>query len=115
MSALLSVHALSKAYGSQPLFEGISFSIFSGYRIGLVGLNGCGKSTLLKILVGLEKQDEGALSLRPGLRIGYASQAPEFPALPLEAALLAQPSPGDETERLTRARILLSKAQFSDF
>jgi ATP-binding cassette subfamily F protein uup len=113
--SLISVHALSKAFGSQPLFEQISFSIFPGDRIGLVGLNGCGKSTLLKILVGLEKQDEGAISLRPGLRIGYASQSPEFPPLPLEAVLMEQPAPGDEIERLTRARILLSKAQFPDF
>lgn len=53
-------------------------SIFSGDRIGLIGLNGCGKSTLLKILSGLEKEDRGIIAAQRGLKIGYLSQDCEF-------------------------------------
>ena len=44
----------------------------------MIGPNGAGKSTLLRILAGLEKQDDGALSLRRGLRVGYLAQQDLF-------------------------------------
>lgn len=115
MSSLLGAHFLSKSYGTQVLFEGISFTIIQGDRIGLLGPNGAGKSTLLKILMGLDQPDEGKISRRQGLRVGYASQVPEFPSDTLENILLQQVPHGDEIEMLTRARILLGKAQFTDF
>ncbi len=115
MTTLLGIHSLSKSFGSDHLFEDISFSISEGDRIGLIGPNGSGKSTLLKILMGLEKADSGTISKKQGLRIGYASQSPHFPDLSLEEVLLAAGGPGDELETLTKARILLGKTQFSDF
>lgn len=115
MSSLIGIHSLSKAYGTQILFKDISFTICQGDRIGLLGPNGAGKSTLLKILIDQEKPDEGNISRRQGLRVGYASQSPEFPAESLEDVLTQEIKHGDETEILTRARILLGKAQFTDF
>lgn len=113
---LLGLHSLSKSYGTQTLFEDISFTICQGDRIGLLGPNGAGKSTLLKLLMGFEQPDSGSISRRQRLRVGYASQVPEFPAMTLEEVLLEQQAPGgDEIEHLTRARILLGKAQFTDF
>ncbi|NNM44065.1 MAG: ABC-F family ATP-binding cassette domain-containing protein [Chlamydiae bacterium] len=114
MSALLGIHSLSKSYGTQVLFCDISFTVSEGDRIGLVGPNGAGKSTLLKIIMGLEHEDEGHISKRGSLRIGYASQAPEFPSKSLEEVLLDQNLQGDPVELLTRARVLLGKAQFTD-
>src|SRR5437870_1872856 len=111
MSSLLGIHSLSKSYGTQVLFEDISFTITQGDRIGLLGPNGSGKSTLLKILMNLEQPDKGYISRRQGLRVGYAGQDTEFPSLSLEEVLINQDLHGDETELLTRASILLGKAQ----
>lgn len=115
MSSLLDANSLKKSFGSKDLFKNISFTLCKGDRIGLLGPNGSGKSTLLKILAGLESPDQGTLSKRQGMVLGYASQAPEFASLSLEKTLLAACPPGDETELLTRARTTLSKMQFPDF
>lgn len=115
MSSLIGIHTLSKSFGSRLLFNGISLTISKGERIGLLGPNGAGKSTLLKILMGIEPQDGGEISKKKGLKIGYASQVPDFPNLTIEEVLKEAASPGDLHEVETRARILLGKAQFEDF
>lgn len=115
MSALLGIHSLSKSYGTKTLFDNISFTISTGDRIGFIGPNGSGKSTLLKILMDQESSDSGSISRRQNLRVGYAGQSPQFKDEPLESVMLSNALPGDPHERLTQARILLGKAQFSDF
>src|SRR5580704_14766109 len=76
---LLSCTSLSKSFGARPLFEGVSFGVDEGERLGMIGPNGSGKSTLLKILAGLEAPDTGELTLRKNLRLGYVAQADAFP------------------------------------
>jgi len=115
MTSLLGIHSLSKAYGTQVLFEGISFTLSEGDRIGLLGPNGSGKSTLLKILVDEEQSDEGHVTRRKGLRLGYASQDPEFSSMSLEDAAAQYVQGRDNISIRTRAHTLLSKAQFTDF
>jgi ATP-binding cassette subfamily F protein uup len=39
---LLSCEGISKVYGVHPLFEGLSFGLAEGDRVGLVGPNGSG-------------------------------------------------------------------------
>lgn len=114
MTALLGIHSLSKSFGTQRLFQDISFTISQGDRIGLVGPNGSGKSTLLKILVSNEEPDSGTVSRRQGLTCSYASQSPEFPSLPLETLLVREISREDQLDLLTQARILLGKCGFLD-
>jgi ATP-binding cassette subfamily F protein uup len=114
MIPLLGIQSLAKSFGTHFLFEGISFSLERGNRVGLIGPNGSGKSTLLKILSGLEEPDEGSITRKDGVRLGYACQEPEFPALPIEEIMVQSPLAGDAIELSTRAQILLGKAQFED-
>ena len=73
---LLSAENLSKAYGERILFSGLSFGINQGQKIALVARNGTGKSTLLDILAGKQPPDEGQVTFRKGLKIGYLEQEP---------------------------------------
>jgi ATP-binding cassette, subfamily F, member 3 len=72
---MLTVHNLSKAYGLNPLFKNVTFSVNPGDRVGLIGPNGCGKSTLLRLIIGEEQPDGGAVTFTPSdLRLGYLAQ-----------------------------------------
>jgi ATP-binding cassette subfamily F protein uup len=96
MTLFLNCQSLSKSFGNRTLFANLSFSIFSGDRVGLIGPNGSGKSTLLKILSGSELQNSGTVSARRGLKVGYVPQTCGFPDKRPEDILLSSFAPGDE-------------------
>lgn len=79
MNPYLQVENLTKSFGDLVLFEQISFGIAEGQRIGLIAKNGSGKTTLLNILSGKEGYDEGKITFRKGLRVGYLEQSPYYP------------------------------------
>ncbi|MFM7021820.1 MAG: ABC-F family ATP-binding cassette domain-containing protein [Flavobacteriales bacterium] len=74
----LSVENISKAFDERVLFEGVSFGLEKGDRVALVAKNGAGKSTLFKILMGKILHDEGNVSFRDNLKIGWLEQDPKF-------------------------------------
>jgi ATP-binding cassette, subfamily F, member 3 len=76
--SLLVGAGLSKWYGPNEIFSGLSFAIPHEARIGLVGANGVGKTTLLRILAGLEEASAGMVRLAKGAKIGYLPQRPEI-------------------------------------
>lgn len=78
MAMLVNAHQISKAFGARPLFEGVTFAIETGERVGLIGPNGAGKSTLLRILAAQDEPDSGRVSLQRGLRVGFLEQVPQF-------------------------------------
>lgn len=65
---------LKIGYGDKVVLSGVSFSIRSGERIGILGVNGAGKSTLVKAIVGELTPMSGELRRGQGLEIGYFAQ-----------------------------------------
>ncbi len=76
--SLITVNSLSKSFGAEDLFSGVSFSVAKGARLALVGPNGIGKTTLLRILIGEEEPSSGTVTRAKNLRIGYLSQEADF-------------------------------------
>ncbi|MEX0981124.1 MAG: ABC-F family ATP-binding cassette domain-containing protein [Bacteroidales bacterium] len=74
----LSVENISKAYGVQVLFEGITFGLERGDKTALIARNGAGKTTLLRILSGKESTDTGEFKIRNGIRTAFLEQSPEL-------------------------------------
>ena len=79
MVSYLQVENLTKSFGDLVLFNDISFGVAEGQRIGLIAKNGSGKTTLLNILAGIEGYDDGKITYRRDLRVGYLEQSPKYP------------------------------------
>ena len=117
MAFLFRCDSISKTYGPRHLFTDISIGFEEGERTGLIGPNGSGKSTLLKILAGLEHPDDGTLTLRRNLRLGYLSQADTFGPNSTIRTVLAEAIDDphlDDHDRDVRVAILVDKVGFAD-
>ena len=74
----LSAENISKAFSDRWLFRNVTFGIGKGEKVALVGANGSGKSTLLNVLASALPPDEGRVSLRKEISIGFLGQSPVF-------------------------------------
>jgi ABC transport system ATP-binding/permease protein len=72
----LSVENISKSYGIRTLFKNLSFGIDRGERVALIAGNGTGKTSLLQIITGKDTPDDGLVTFRKDIRIGYLPQQP---------------------------------------
>jgi len=114
---IINAQKISKAFGSHPLFEDVSFTVSEGSRIGLIGPNGSGKSTLLRILAGTEDPDDGNVAIRKRLRLNYVEQDSHFHARQtvqsvIEKAL--ESSKNTDSEHGTHFSETLGRAGFED-
>ncbi|MGH3458760.1 ABC-F family ATP-binding cassette domain-containing protein [Aeromicrobium sp.] len=75
MPPLLGGEALRLAFPSRRVLDGVSLGLGDGDRIGVVGRNGDGKSTLLRVLARQIEPDDGRVTWRRDLRIGFLDQA----------------------------------------
>ncbi|QHT59206.1 ABC-F family ATP-binding cassette domain-containing protein [Paenibacillus lycopersici] len=73
---IISAQHIQKYHGAKLVLADVTFDIHQGERVGLVGRNGSGKSTLLRLVSKLEKPDDGQLTARKELTIGYLAQIP---------------------------------------
>src|SRR5699024_3333004 len=71
---LIQANNISKNFSGTPLFEGLNFTIDSQEKIGLVGQNGTGKTTLFQLLIDKEGINQGTISRKKGLQIGWVPQ-----------------------------------------
>jgi ATP-binding cassette subfamily F protein 3 len=76
--SLITATSLSKSFGAEDIFRGLSFSVPKGARLAVVGPNGCGKTTLLRILVGEDEASSGTVARARSARIGYLPQEADF-------------------------------------
>ena len=71
---VLHVEHLSKSFPSKPLFDDVTFPIYKGERVGLIGPNGIGKSTLFKIIMNEIAPTSGEVQMGKGVTVAYFDQ-----------------------------------------
>ena len=71
---MISIQGLKVEFGSQVLFENISYVVNKRDKIALVGKNGAGKTTMLKIITGEQMPTSGTVARQADLTIGYLPQ-----------------------------------------
>jgi ATP-binding cassette subfamily F protein 3 len=71
---LINLQNVSKSIGAKQLWQGLSFAIQPGEKVGLVGRNGLGKTTLLGVMAGTDADFSGYIERRRGLVIASTTQ-----------------------------------------
>lgn len=118
MASAFSFNDVTIFFSEKQLMNHVSLTISDGDRIGVVGKNGSGKSTFLKLLAGLEKPDDGSISVQRNMSVAYLPQTPQLreDATITEAALQYLPArPGeDPASAAYEAQTILTQLGFGD-
>lgn len=89
----LSVNGIKKYMDANLILKNITFQVYDGEKVGIVGVNGSGKSTILKLIAGIEPMnyypgypqtsslgyDEGWISKPKEITVAYLEQMPNYP------------------------------------
>ena len=86
---VVSLNNITKKYDDIPILESSSANIIRGDKIALIGANGKGKSTLLRLIAGVEKYQEGSITLGHNVSIGFYTQH-QLDSLNLENNILEE-------------------------
>ncbi|KXZ39086.1 ATP-binding cassette, subfamily F, member 3 [Alkalithermobacter thermoalcaliphilus JW-YL-7 = DSM 7308] len=107
---VLSVSNLCMKYDDKLLFKDISFDIYKGEKVALIGPNGTGKSTIFKILMKEISQTEGTFKLGTNVNIGYYHQ--EQKTLNLENTIIDEVWQANPSLSQTEIRTVLASFLF---
>jgi ABC-type Mn2+/Zn2+ transport system ATPase subunit len=90
LSTLLRVTGLAAGYGGAPVFDGVTFELDSGERIGVLGPNGGGKSTLFRVLLGELLPLRGSIESAGGFAFVPQTERSrlDYPVSALDVALM---------------------------
>ncbi|TKT69137.1 zinc ABC transporter ATP-binding protein ZnuC [Aquamicrobium sp. LC103] len=71
---LVSLKGAGVFRGGRWLVRNVDFDIRQGEIVTLIGPNGSGKSTTARTAIGIVRPDEGGVTRKPGLKVGYVPQ-----------------------------------------
>jgi len=74
-NSVIEAKQLTKSFGDKLLFENLDFSLPPAGIVGIIGPNGAGKTTLFRLIMGMEKPDNGEFNVGETVKIGYIDQA----------------------------------------
>ncbi len=107
---VLMVENLAKSYDAKSIFKDVSFEIYRGEKIGLIGPNGVGKTTLFKVLLNEIGRDYGEVLFGHHIEPGYYDQ--ELRNLNLNHTILEEIHDENPQLSLTQVRSLLGAFLF---
>lgn len=107
---------IHKAYTDKVLFKGADFSVNTGDKIGVIGINGTGKSSLLKMIAGIDTCDAGLIVKGNNVVVNYLPQSPTFhdDETIYEHVITANSTEENKWSIEGDARALLDKLGFTD-
>jgi ATP-binding cassette subfamily F protein 3 len=70
----IKINNISKSFDEKHVIKDVSFALYFGEKVGLVGANGSGKSTLAKIISSIEKPSEGKIEIFKNFSVSYLPQ-----------------------------------------
>ena len=71
---VIMLEGVSKAFGENRLYDGLTKGVYAGERIAIVGRNGTGKTTLLRLMARELPPDAGTIRYGSNVRLGYYAQ-----------------------------------------
>ncbi len=109
---VIEVKNVSKAFGEKVLFEDLNFMLPPGGIVGIIGPNGAGKTTLFRLIMGIDKPDNGEFIVGETVKVGYIDQA--HANIDPEKSVWEVISEGNETIQLG-GKLINSRAYVSRF
>lgn len=112
---VIEAHGVSKSYGNKVLFKDLNFSLPPNGIVGVIGPNGAGKTTLFRLIMQMERPDNGTFEIGETVKLAYVDQ--QHKDIDPKKSVYDVISQGNETLQLgghdINARAYLSRFNFS--